>query len=139
VSSSAYDAKTLGFLRATDGVTMNRDRLLSDAKSRALELAKNYSPPTSTTIVLLGTSGVPVLTDALKEDRDAGRLSAHDWAIRSRLIDVLTAAPLADSWKAVTEDEIFALEKSAFVDLFVRPMTQERIQHMLKTRKPLRN
>ena len=136
VSSSAFDARGLGFLKPADGLTMNRDRLLADAKSRALKLAENYSSPRLTTLVLPGAAGADSLIKSLNQEREAGKLSQHDCVIGLLLIHILCGG---ESARAVTEDDIFALEKAAFVELFETSLTQERIAHLLKTGKPLRN
>lgn len=136
VSTSAYDARNLGFLRAGDGITMNRDRLLGDAKRKALELAENYAPPKPSLIVLTGLSGASAIRDMLDGEAAGGRLTAHDRVVGETLCSVLTGGQSAGP---VQEDAILALEREAFIDLLAMPASVARVRHMLETGKPLRN
>ena len=78
ISSSAFQAQELGFLRASDGVTMNCDRLLADAKARALALVKDYKAPEPALVVLSGPSGRQALRNAIDTAFAAGRIKPHD-------------------------------------------------------------
>ncbi|MFC5421536.1 3-hydroxyacyl-CoA dehydrogenase/enoyl-CoA hydratase family protein [Bosea eneae] len=139
VSGSAFEALSLGFLRATDGVTMNRDRLLADAKRKALELVPGYVPPDKPQFALAGPSGASAIRNILDGEAIAGRATAHDRAVGGALIEVLTGGATADPLKPLGEDDVTALEKSAFIDLLGTPETIARLKHMLATGKPLRN
>lgn len=139
VSVSAYDARNLGFLNASDGITMNRDRLLGDAKRKALELAANYTAPEPRLFALSGPSGASAIHNILDSEALAGRLTAHDRVVGERLALVLTGGPNADPAKPVNEDTVLALEREAFLDLLSTPATIARVRHMLDTGKPLRN
>jgi 3-hydroxyacyl-CoA dehydrogenase len=139
VSTSALDARALGFLRESDGITMNLDRLLADAKAAALRLADGYAPPEQRQVMLAGPSGASALLSGLDAAELAGRLSPHDRVVGEALIGVLTGGPSADPARPQPEDILFDLEREAFLALYATPAAQARVQHMLTTRKPLRN
>jgi 3-hydroxyacyl-CoA dehydrogenase len=139
VSTSADEARELLFLRPTDGVTMNRDRLLADAKARALELvAAGYKPPEPPQLTLPGPSGRAALAMAVDGFRASGQATPHDEVVAKRLAVVLTGGD-ADLTEPVSEDDLSRLEREAFLDLIKTPGTLARIEHMLETGKPLRN
>ncbi|EGD58421.1 3-hydroxyacyl-CoA dehydrogenase [Novosphingobium nitrogenifigens DSM 19370] len=138
VSKSAAEAMDLGFLRPTDGITMNRDRLLADAKARALALAEGYQPPAPPTYRLPGAGGKAALELAVAGFRARGMATPHDAVVAGHLADVLTGGE-ADLVDTVAEGDLLALERKAFLALVRHPGTQNRIEHMLKTGKPLRN
>jgi 3-hydroxyacyl-CoA dehydrogenase len=139
VASSAAEAKELLFLRPTDGVTMNRDRLLADAKAKALELADaGYVPPDPIVVSLPGPSGRAALSMAVDGFLASGKATAHDGVVAKRLAVVLTGGD-TDITDTVTEDDLSRLEREAFLDLIKTPATLDRIEHMLETGKPLRN
>jgi 3-hydroxyacyl-CoA dehydrogenase len=140
VATSAAEARTLGFLRPVDRVSMNRDRIISDAKAQALSLANaGYQPPPPRTAVAVG--GEPVLS-ALKLGihlaHRAGRISDHDALIGRHLANILAGGALPHA-ALVTEQYLLDLEREAFLSLSGELKTQQRIEHMLKTGKPLRN
>jgi 3-hydroxyacyl-CoA dehydrogenase len=139
VSASAPDARRLGHLRESDGVTMNRDRVLADAKAKALALAANYVRPQPRDAIRVGGEG---LQAALKLGVHlawrAGRLSDHDALIGRKLAWVLTGGTLPHAG-VVSEQQLLDLEREAFLSLCGERKTQERIAHTLKTGKPLRN
>jgi 3-hydroxyacyl-CoA dehydrogenase len=137
VSTSAYDAMSLGFLRSGDSITMNRDRLLGDAKRKALELAANYAPPKPGLVLPSGSSREQVIGAML--EGEAGRLTAHDRVVGEKLAFVLTGRESPAGAKPLKEEAILALEREAFIDLIATPATIARIRHMLETGKPLRN
>jgi len=139
ISSSAMEARTLGFLKPSDGITMNRNRLLADAKQKALSLAKDYKPPEPPLIPMAGPSGAASLHNMLESEVIAGRATAHDRVVGEALIGILSGGPSADPLKPRTEDEVIALEREAFLDLLFTKATIERVKHMLETGKPLRN
>jgi 3-hydroxyacyl-CoA dehydrogenase len=139
VSTSAFEARRLGFLRPSDGITMNRDRLLGDAKRKALELATNYAPPESPVIVLSGRLGDDAIRGLLAREANAGGLTPHDRVVGETLSSVLTGGESATPMMAVQEDAILALEREAFIDLLATSASMARVRHMLETGKPLRN
>ncbi|HJU63966.1 MAG TPA: 3-hydroxyacyl-CoA dehydrogenase NAD-binding domain-containing protein [Candidatus Binatia bacterium] len=136
---SAFQAKELGFLRPNDRITFNRDRLLADAKIRALELAENYWPPQPPRLILPGPSGKAALELMARELRAQGKLSAHDEFIATLLAEVLSGGPAADPNQPVSEEEILRLERQAVLRLLRTGETAARMEHMLTTGRPLRN
>ena len=138
VSTSGPDAKRLGYLRPSDGITMNRDRLLADAKTLALSLAGGYVPPQPRAIPVGGANVLAALKLGVHLAWRAGRISDHDALIGRKLAWILaggdTSAPAV-----VSEQHLLDLEREAFLSLCGERKTQERIAHTLKTGKPLRN
>ena len=96
VAKSAFEAKELLFLRAGDAITMNRDRLLADAKARALALAKDYRPPETVPIALPGPSGRIALEMAVDALRLKGVATPHDEVVAKQLAFVLSGGDQAD-------------------------------------------
>lgn len=137
VSNSAADARKKGFLRDRDRITANQDRLLADAKSSVLQLAPGYVPPPRRTIRAVGERGIGNLRVTAFSMREAGRMSEHDDHIARELAYVLCGGD--GDPRTVTEQDILELEREAFLRLLGTGPTQERIEHMLKTGKPLRN
>lgn len=138
VAKSAAEARELGFLRPTDGVTMNRDRLLADAKTRALAMAEGYTPPAPPEFRLPGASGKTALTLAVESFQARGLATDYDGVVSGRLATVLTGGD-ADPTEVVTEAQLLALELSEFMQMVHDARSQARIEHMLGTGKPLRN
>lgn len=140
VAKSATEAKEYKYLRDSDGITMNRDRLLFDAKQKALELAKHYAPPIKVDeIKLPGASGKYALDMAVADLRKSGKATPYDVVVSSALAKVLTGGDKADWTKPVNEDDILKLEAVEFMKLVRQPGTIARVEHMLETGKPLRN
>jgi len=139
VAKSAFEAKEKGFLRETDAVTFNRDRLLADAKARALDLVDGYAPPEPVEIALPGPSGKAAIGLALDEFRAKGMLTPHDETVADALADVLTGGPKADHTEPMDEDAVLKLERAAFMRLVRTEPTLARMEHTLETGKPLRN
>jgi 3-hydroxyacyl-CoA dehydrogenase len=140
VSTSAPDAQRLGYLRSTDTVTMNRERLIADAKARALQrVAEGYQPPAPRTAIPVGGDAVLApLKLGIHLAWRAGRISDHDALIGRKLATIMAGGALPHP-STVTEQELLDLEREAFLSLVAERKTQERIQHTLKTGKPLRN
>ncbi|MBV8061682.1 MAG: 3-hydroxyacyl-CoA dehydrogenase [Alphaproteobacteria bacterium] len=138
VAKSAFDAQEVGYLRPTDGITMNRDRLLYDAKQRVLELAKDYKPPEPWTYNLPGPTGRAALNLALEGFRLLGKATPHDVTVSKSLASVLCGGD-HDLTTPVTEQEVLAMEHREFLALVRTPETVARIDYMLKNGKPLRN
>jgi 3-hydroxyacyl-CoA dehydrogenase len=140
VSTSAVDARRIGFLRDVDGITMNRERLMADAKSVALErVREGYRPPAKPGAIPVG--GETVLA-ALKLGVHlawrAGRLGDHDALIGRTLARVIAGGALPHR-TTVSEDYLLDLEREAFLELCGHRKTLERIEYTLKTGKTLRN
>ena len=139
-SSSGQDARRLGYLRATDSVTMNRERVISDAKAKALQrVAEGYSAPVNrNTIPVGGNAVLAPLKLGVHLTWRAGRISDHDALIGRKLATILAGGSLPHP-TTVSEQHLLDLERDAFLSLVGERRTQERIQHTLKTGKPLRN
>lgn len=138
VSNSAQDAKTLLFLGKQDGITMNRDRLLADAKKLALALVADYASPEPTLYTLPGASAKAAMMMAAHNLFLAGKASTYDMEISRQLATVLSGGD-TDITQPVTEQALLDLELEAFLALVQQPSTLARLEHMLKTGKPLRN
>jgi 3-hydroxyacyl-CoA dehydrogenase len=138
VSKSAVEAQELMFLREGDAITMNRDRLLADAKARALELAEGYAPPEEVPLHLPGATGRAAIEMAVRDFELKGMLTQHDRVVVDELKRVLTGGD-TDMVDEVGEDALLALERTAFMKLIRHPGTLARVEHMLDTGKPLRN
>jgi 3-hydroxyacyl-CoA dehydrogenase len=138
VSKSAAEAKEFLFLRADDGISMNRDRLLADAKARALAMTAGYTPPTPPTYRLPGVSGAVALGIAADDFRRKGVATKYDMVVAGELAGVLSGGD-ADIIDEVTEPRILELERAAFMRLIKNQGTLARIETMLTTGKPLRN
>jgi 3-hydroxyacyl-CoA dehydrogenase len=138
VSTSGPDAKRIGYLRAGDAVTMNRDRLLADARTLALSLVGGYVPPQPRSIPVGGANVLAALKLGVHLAWRAGRISDHDVLIGRKLAWILAGGdtPAATT---VSEQHLLDLEREAFLSLCGERKTQERIAHTLKTGKPLRN
>ena len=139
-SASGPDAIRLGYLRAVDAVTMNRDRLISDAKALALErVREGYTAPARRTAIPVGGESVAAtLKLGVHLAWKAGRISDHDKLIGRKLATIVAGGDLPHAG-AVTEQHLLDLERETFMSLLAEPKTRERIQHTLKTGKPLRN
>ena len=138
VSKSAANAQELLFLRPTDGITMNRYRLLADAKARALKLVDGYTPPKPVDLKLPGAAGKLAFTMAVDSFHERGIATDHDVVVGGELAEVLSGGP-ADLVDVVTEDQLLGLERGAFMRLMKTKGTLARIEHLLVTGKPLRN
>ena len=139
VSKSAQDAVEIGYLRPRDGITMNRDRLLYDAKQRALALAQGYTPPNKQTHIHLGGAGAKLALDlAVSDLRKSGKATPYDVVVLDHLARVLSGGD-HDYKDSISEDDLLALELAQFMKLLHHEGTLERIEHMLDTGKPLRN
>ena len=139
VAKSADQARDFLFLRPADGITMNRDRLLADAKARALALAADgYSPPEASEIALPGPTALAAMSMAVDGLRLAGKATPHDAVVGRALAGVLSGGD-TDITATVSEDALLGLEREAFMSLVRRPATIARVRHMLKTGRPLRN
>ena len=140
VSASGPDAVRLGYLASTDSFTMNRERLIADAKAKVLErVREGYHRPAPRTAIPVG--GEPVsaaLALGVHLAWRAGRASDHDALIGRKLAHIFSGGALPHR-TTVTEQYLLDLEREAFLSLLGEPKTLARIQHTLKTGKPLRN
>ena len=138
VSRSAKEAQKLGFLREGDGISANRDRLLADAKARALALAADYAPPEPATVKLPGKTAQVALKMAVRGLAKTRKATPHDLVVVEHLGNVLTGGE-TDATREVSEDRLSELEREALLALIRTPATIARMEHMLETGKPLRN
>jgi 3-hydroxyacyl-CoA dehydrogenase len=139
VSTSAPEAERLGYLRPVDGVTMNRERLIADAKARALNrLDEGYHAPPQRPVPVGGDAVLAPLKLGIHLAWRAARISDHDALIGRKLATIMAGGTLPHP-TTVTEQQLLDLEREAFLSLLGERKTQERIQHTLKTGKPLRN
>ncbi|MEO6235992.1 MAG: 3-hydroxyacyl-CoA dehydrogenase, partial [Vicinamibacterales bacterium] len=139
VSASAPDARRIGYLRDADGITMNRERLLADAKAQALQLVPGYAPARPREAVRVGGEGMfATLKLGVHLALRAGRISDHDALIGRKLAWILAGGNL-DRAATLSEQQLLDLEREAFLSLCGERKTLDRIGHTLKTGKPLRN
>jgi 3-hydroxyacyl-CoA dehydrogenase len=138
VAKSAMEAKDMLILRQNDRITMNRDRLLADAKARALELAQNYQVPQEVELSLPGGVARVAMSMAVKGMVKAGKATPYDEVVSTKLAYVLSGGD-TDMTDKQDEDYILKLEADSFIDLIRRPGTLARMEHILSTGKPLRN
>jgi 3-hydroxyacyl-CoA dehydrogenase len=147
VGTSAEECRDLGYLRREDGVSMNRDRLVADAKEAALALVRGgYKRPAAswqegaqtTQIKVLGEQFLAGAKLAIHMMVRGGYASEYDAHVGRKLANILAGGPLTAP-QMVSEQYVLDLEREAFVSLCGEKKTQERIAHTLKTGKPLRN
>ena len=138
-STSGPEARQLGFLRDGDAITMNRDRLLEDAKAQALTLARDFTPVQPRPAIRVGGEGVlATLKLGVHLAWRAGRISDHDAVIGRKLAWILAGGNLQHP-ATLSEQQLLDLEREAFLSLCGERRTLDRIAHTLKTGKPLRN
>ncbi len=140
VATSANEARGLNFLSTSDRITMNRERVLSDAKARALELFRaGYEPPLMRTDIAAPGEGI---LSALKMGvylmRQGDFISDHELKLGTKIAEVLCGGNVTPG-TPISEQYVLDLEREAFKSLCGEKKTQERIQYTLKTGKTLRN
>jgi 3-hydroxyacyl-CoA dehydrogenase len=139
VSTSAQEAKAWGFLRDCDGISMNSDRLIADAKREVLHLADSYvQPQPRTDILALGEAALAAFKVALHMMKRGGYISEHDELIGQKIAKILCGGDM-NHQTYVSEQHLLDLEREGFLSLCGERKTQERIAFMLKNGKPLRN
>jgi 3-hydroxyacyl-CoA dehydrogenase len=140
VATSAEEARSLGFLSADDSISMNSDRLIADAKQEVLSLAATgyIQPQQRTDILALGMPALSTLKLGIHQMVRGGYISEYDALIGTKLARILTGGDLNHTTR-VSEQYLLDLEREAFLSLCGERRTQERIGHMLKSGKPLRN
>lgn len=138
VSSSAQEARKLGFLRPSDGISMNSDRLIADAKRQVIHLAESYVEPQPRECLVLGEAGLAAFKVALHLMKRGGYISEHDELIGKKIAKILCGGEI-NHQTYVSEQYLLDLEREAFLSLCGEKKTQERIAYMLKNGKPLRN
>jgi 3-hydroxyacyl-CoA dehydrogenase len=139
VSTSAENARELRLLRPQDGVSMNPERLIDDAKCAALALVPTYAPGIPrANIKVEGDAGYALMKIGIYMAREAGYITEYDAVVGEKLAHILSGGRLTGE-QFVSEQHLLDLEREAFLSLCGNSKTQERMQHMLKTGKPLRN
>lgn len=139
VSTSAEEARELNFLNFADGISVNNDYLLHDAKQAALALYEaGYVPPKKEKIPVTGDSGYATMLLGAEAMHLSGYISEHDLKIAKKLAFVLAGGKVPFG-TLVDEQYLLDLEREAFLSLLAEPKTQQRMQHMLLKGKPLRN
>ncbi|MBI3667058.1 MAG: 3-hydroxyacyl-CoA dehydrogenase/enoyl-CoA hydratase family protein [Acidobacteria bacterium] len=139
VSSSAVEAANLRYLRPDDPITMNRNRLLEDARQTALAMSSTgYVPPPPLPVPVAGRAGLADLKVGIYLMRQANYITDYDAKIAGRLAYVLSGGDLPTP-AAASESYLLDLEREAFLGLCGEPKTQERMEYMLKNGRPLRN
>ena len=140
MSGSADEARQWGFLTPTDRIVMNADHLLLDARRVVLDLADaGYRPPLrGKDVWAMGAGGLAALKTIIWGTREAGYLSEHDVLIAEKTACIVSGGGLTrPQW--VDPEYLLGLEREMFLSLLGEPKTIDRIQHMLKTKKVLRN
>ena len=138
VATSAMEARDHMFLRDHDNVVMNRDRVLAAAKARVLAMAPGYAPPEPYELNLPGPTGRTALQLGINDFVAKGVATPHDATVGAELAHVLSGGD-TDALDVTTEAQILQLERDGLVKLAQTPQTGARVEHMLKTGKPLRN
>jgi 3-hydroxyacyl-CoA dehydrogenase len=139
VSTSAEDARRLGFLRPSDGISVNGDLLLADAKARALALVRgHYRPAPPSLIRVVGQRGYAALESVLHIMRTGNHITDHDVVVSKKLGYIMCGGAVPEGTR-VSEDYLLDLEREAVLSLLGMPATQDRMRHMLQTGRPLRN
>lgn len=137
-ATSPIEAKPLRMFEDRDRFSMNRDRLLPEAKARALTLAENYVPPKEPAFTALGTRGLDAMQAMLDRLDARGIATPHDQVVGKYLARVLCGGERKEGEK-MSEQDVLALEREAFLALCDTPATVARIEHMLAEGRPLRN
>jgi len=140
VATSAHEARGLGFLRNSDNITMNRERVLADAKARALELVRaGYEPPQPRThIAAPGENILAMLKLGVHMMRQGDYITEYEVKLGTKVAEVLCGGHVT-AGTPVSEQYILDLEREGFKSLCGEKKTQERIQYTLKTGKTMRN
>ena len=139
VSTSAAEARALDLLAPADQITINRERLLLDARETAIYLAETgYTAPTPRTVAVPGEGVLPTLKLGIHLMRQAEFISDHDVKVATHVARILCGGSLTPG-SLVTEQYLLDLERESFLSLCGERRTQERIAYTLQTGKPLRN
>lgn len=139
VSKSAAEARNNGFLVPTDRIVFNRDYLIGEAKKEVLKMVdEGYAPPIKQPIKVLGQAAQGMIEVEIFNMLKGKFISEYDAFLAKRIAFVISGGEVRDN-SSVKEDVILNLEREAFVDFWKEEKTMARVEHMLKTGKPLRN
>ncbi|MGN7477529.1 3-hydroxyacyl-CoA dehydrogenase/enoyl-CoA hydratase family protein [Solibacillus silvestris] len=139
VSTSGEEARENNFLNFADGISVNPDHLIYDAKQTALALAEaGYTPPVKGSVKVVGAPGYATLLLGAQGMFDSGYITEHDLKIAKKLAYVIAGGKVPYGTE-VSEEYLLNLEKQAFLELVADQKSQMRMQHMLVKGKPLRN
>jgi 3-hydroxyacyl-CoA dehydrogenase len=139
VSKSAAEARNNGFLVPTDRIVFNRDYLIGEAKKEVLKMVdEGYAPPTKQPIKVLGQAAQGMIEVEIFNMLKGKFITEYDAFLAKRIAYVISGGEVRDN-SSVQEDVILNLEREAFVDFWKEEKTMARVEHMLKTGKPLRN
>ncbi len=138
IATSGKQAKAWGYLRPEDGISLNRDYLIADAKQKVLELAKTHKPVEMRKIKLPGEGGRTALEYGVAQMRLRNLVTEYEETMACRLARVLTGGNTHPTIE-MTEQQVLDIEREVFMSLAGEQKTAERIQHMLMNNKPLRN
>jgi len=139
VSKSAAEARNNGFLVPTDRIVFNRDYLIGEAKKEVLKMVdEGYAPPIKQPIKVLGQAAQGMIEVEIFNMLKGKFISEYDAFLAKRIAFVISGGEVRDN-SSVEEDVILNLEREAFVDFWKEEKTMARVEHMLKTGKPLRN
>jgi 3-hydroxyacyl-CoA dehydrogenase len=139
VSMSAAEARANGFLGPADRIVFNRDHLIGEAKKEALKMAyEGYAPPLNRKVKVLGQAAQGMVAAQIFDMASGGFVSEYDAFLAGKIAYIISGGDVRDNAE-VDPEVILTLEREAFIDLLKQEKTQARIEHMLKTGKPLRN
>ena len=139
VSMSAAEARANGFLGPKDRIVFNRDYLIGEAKKEVLKMVdEGYAPPIKQKIKVLGQAAQGMINTEILNMLSGNFITEHDAFLAKRIAYVVSGGDVRDN-SEVEEDVILKLEREAFIDFWKKEKTVARVEHMLKTGKPLRN
>jgi 3-hydroxyacyl-CoA dehydrogenase len=139
VSMSAAEARANGFLGAQDRIIFNRDYLIGEAKKEVLKMIdQGYAPPVKQKIKVLGNAAQGMINAELSNMQSAGYVSEYDVFLAKRIAYVISGGDVGPN-SLIDEQVILNLEREAFLDFWKQEKTIARVEHLLKTGKPLRN
>ncbi len=139
VSASAAEARTMGFLGPKDRIVFNRDHLIGEAKKEVLRMVdEGYAPPVKRKIRVMGQSAQGMVNAELFNMKSGKYISDYDELLAKRIAFVISGGEVREN-SEVDEEVILKLERDAFIDFWKQEKTHARVEHLLKTGKPLRN
>jgi 3-hydroxyacyl-CoA dehydrogenase len=137
-ATSPVEGEPYRFFLSRDHSSMNRDRLLGEAKAQAIEMARSYTPPAKAGVPVAGPAGRWAMLELLEKLDGRGIITPHDRVVAEHLAEVLSGGG-APAGENLSDENLCALERDAFIALAATPATVARIEHMLRAGRPLRN